>query len=215
MTPDELAAAGRILYGERWQTSLSMDLDVTDRTMRRWLASDWPIPDGVKGELQEILVKRLKKIGEMVGYVVNPSDRSVLHFPTKAFFRYDKVGSVTLVHRGLADRYNIALVTEGAKEAVRQERERVKPFYPAFLKRVDDLVFSVRTDNCLKFEGIVYIGDLVQKTEDEMLRLPNFGRRSLNEIKEVLAQMELNLGMDVPGWPPENIDELAKRFEGH
>jgi hypothetical protein len=95
--------------------------------MRRWLASDWPIPDGVKGELQEILVKRLKKIGEMVGYVVNPSDRSVLHFPTKAFFRYDKVGSVKLVHLGVADPYSVAKVTEGAKEAVRQERERVKP----------------------------------------------------------------------------------------
>ena len=64
-------------------------------------------------------------------------------------------------------------------------------------------------------DPIVYIGDLIQKSEAEMLRTPNFGRKSLNEIKEVLAQMGLHLGMDVPGWPPENIDDLAKRFEEH
>ena len=74
---------------------------------------------------------------------------------------------------------------------------------------------SVRSANCLKNDNIVYIGDLVQKTEAEMLRTPNFGRKSLNEIKEVLAQMGLHLGMEVPGWPPENIEELAKRFEDH
>src|SRR5438105_5957407 len=70
------------------------------------------------------------------------------------------------------------------------------------------------SDVCF-FRSIVYIGDLVQKSEAEMLRTPNFGRKSLNEIKEVLAQMGLHLGMEVPGWPPENIDELAKRFEDH
>lgn len=88
-------------------------------------------------------------------------------------------------------------------------------FNPAFLKKVDELELSVRSANCLKNDNIVYIGDLVQKTEAEMLRTPNFGRKSLNEIKEVLVQMGLHLGMDVPGWPPENIEELAKRFEEH
>ena len=88
-------------------------------------------------------------------------------------------------------------------------------FNPAFLKKVDELELSVRSANCLKNDNIVYIGDLVQKTESEMLRTPNFGRKSLNEIKEVLAQMGLHLGMEVPGWPPDNIDELAKRFEEH
>src|SRR6202162_5162927 len=88
-------------------------------------------------------------------------------------------------------------------------------FNPAFLKKVDELELSVRSANCLKNDNIVYIGDLVQKTEAEMLRTPNFGRKSLNEIKEVLVQMGLHLGMEVPGWPPENIEELAKRFEDH
>ena len=86
-------------------------------------------------------------------------------------------------------------------------------FNPALLKKVDELELSVRSANCLKNDNIVYIGDLIQKTEGEMLRTPNFGRKSLNEIKEVLASMGLYLGMDVPDWPPENIDDLAKRYE--
>ena len=78
---------------------------------------------------------------------------------------------------------------------------------------MDELELSVRSANCLKNDNIVYIGDLVQKTEAEMLRTPNFGRKSLNEIKEVLASMGLHLGMEVPNWPPENIEELSKRLE--
>ncbi len=89
------------------------------------------------------------------------------------------------------------------------------PFNPALLKKVDELELSVRSANCLKNDNIVYIGDLIQKSEAEMLRTPNFGRKSLNEIKEVLATMGLHLGMEVQGWPPENIEELAKRFEEH
>ncbi len=88
-------------------------------------------------------------------------------------------------------------------------------FNPALLKKVDELEFSVRSANCLKNDNIVYIGDLIQKSEGEMLRTPNFGRKSLNEIKEILAQMGLHLGMDVANWPPENIDDLAKRYDDH
>jgi hypothetical protein len=73
------------------------------------------------------------------------------------------------------------------------------PFNPAFLKRVEELELSVRSANCLKNDNIIYIGDLVQKTEGEMLRTPNFGRKALKEIKEVLAQMGLHLNMEVPG----------------
>ncbi|MCB1969958.1 MAG: DNA-directed RNA polymerase subunit alpha [Geminicoccaceae bacterium] len=94
-----------------------------------------------------------------------------------------------------------------------QERRPELPFNPNLLRKVDELELSVRSANCLKNDNIVYIGDLVQKTEGEMLRTPNFGRKSLNEIKEVLAQMGLHLGMDVSGWPPENIEELARKVE--
>ena len=86
-------------------------------------------------------------------------------------------------------------------------------FNPNLLKKVEELELSVRSANCLKNDNIIYIGDLVQKSESEMLRTPNFGRKSLNEIKEVLQQMELGLGISVPDWPPENIEELAKKFE--
>ena len=81
------------------------------------------------------------------------------------------------------------------------------------LRKVDELELSVRSMNCLKNDNIIYIGDLVLKSESEMLRTPNFGRKSLNEIKEVLSQMGLHLGMDIPDWPPENIEDMARRLE--
>jgi DNA-directed RNA polymerase subunit alpha len=87
------------------------------------------------------------------------------------------------------------------------------PFNKNLLRKVDELELSVRSANCLKNDNIIYIGDLVQKSEGEMLRTPNFGRKSLNEIKEVLATMGLHLGMQVPGWPPENIEDLAKKLD--
>ncbi|MEO0400471.1 MAG: DNA-directed RNA polymerase subunit alpha [Pseudomonadota bacterium] len=101
---------------------------------------------------------------------------------------------------------------EPKKEAAASEREEL-PFNPALLRKVDELELSVRSANCLKNDNIVYIGDLIQKTEAEMLRTPNFGRKSLNEIKEVLAGLGLHLGMDVPDWPPDNIEELAKKYD--
>ena len=94
---------------------------------------------------------------------------------------------------------------------------REKPAEPEFnknlLRKVDELELSVRSMNCLKNDNIIYIGDLVQKSEGEMLRTPNFGRKSLNEIKEVLNCMSLYLGMEIPNWPPDNIAELSKKLE--
>ena len=94
---------------------------------------------------------------------------------------------------------------------------REKPSEPEFnknlLRKVDELELSVRSMNCLKNDNIIYIGDLVQKSEGEMLRTPNFGRKSLNEIKEVLNTMSLYLGMEIPNWPPDNIAELSKKLE--
>src|SRR2546426_214080 len=110
MTPNELAAAGRALYGERWQTSLAVDLQVADRTMRRWFASETPIPGGVERELREVLIKRAKEIGKIIGYSVNSSDRSVFHYPTNAVFRYDDFGNLTLVHPGVAAWEDVPLV---------------------------------------------------------------------------------------------------------
>jgi len=81
------------------------------------------------------------------------------------------------------------------------------------LRKVEELELSVRSANCLKNDEIIYIGDLVQKTESEMLRTPNFGRKSLNEIKEILATMNLELGMKIEGWPPANIEDIRKKLD--
>ncbi|MDR2107196.1 MAG: DNA-directed RNA polymerase subunit alpha [Holosporaceae bacterium] len=97
------------------------------------------------------------------------------------------------------------------EEEVEEQEEQILPFNPNLLRKVEDLELSVRSMNCLKNDNIVYIGDLVKKTEGEMLRTPNFGRKSLNEIKEVLSQMGLCLGMQVSGWPLENMEDAAKR----
>ena len=121
--------------------------------------------------------------------------------------------AVAYAARILQDQLQVFINFEEPRERAAEEAKPDLAFNPVLLKKVDELELSVRSANCLKNDNIVYIGDLIQKTEAEMLRTPNFGRKSLNEIKEVLAQMGLHLGMEVTGWPPENIEELAKRFE--
>jgi len=121
--------------------------------------------------------------------------------------------AVALAARILQDQLAVFINFEEPKKAVEETRHLELAFNAALLKKVDELELSVRSANCLKNDNIVYIGDLIQKTEAEMLRTPNFGRKSLNEIKEVLAGMGLHLGMEVPNWPPDNIEELTKRFE--
>ena len=123
--------------------------------------------------------------------------------------------AVAYAARILQDQLEVFVNFEEPKKEAAPSSIPELAFNPALLKKVDELELSVRSANCLKNDNIVYIGDLIQKTEAEMLRTPNFGRKSLNEIKEVLAQMGLHLGMEVGGWPPDNIDELAKRFEEH
>ncbi len=124
--------------------------------------------------------------------------------------------AVAYAARILQDQFQIFINFEEAVEARPAEDDKPElDFNPALLRKVDELELSVRSANCLKNDNIVYIGDLIQKSEAEMLRTPNFGRKSLNEIKEVLAQMGLHLGMEAPNWPPENIEDLAKRFEDH
>jgi len=121
--------------------------------------------------------------------------------------------AVAFAARILQDQLGLFVNFDEPQKEVATEAVTELAFNPALLKKVDELELSVRSANCLKNDNIVYIGDLIQKTEAEMLRTPNFGRKSLNEIKEVLAGMSLHLGMDVPNWPPENIEELAKKFE--
>jgi DNA-directed RNA polymerase subunit alpha len=121
--------------------------------------------------------------------------------------------AVALAARILQDQLQLFINFDEPQQLRGEEIQDDLPFNRNLLRKVDELELSVRSANCLKNDNIVYIGDLVQKSEQEMLRTPNFGRKSLNEIKEVLTNMGLTLGMAVTGWPPENIEDLAKRLE--
>ena len=124
--------------------------------------------------------------------------------------------SVAYAARILQDQLQLFInFEEPTVETGAQTEETDLGFNPVLLKKVDELELSVRSANCLKNDNIVYIGDLIQKSEAEMLRTPNFGRKSLNEIKEVLAGLGLHLGMEVPDWPPEDIEGLAKKYDDH
>jgi len=138
-------------------------------------------------------------------------DKLTLTIETNGAVMPDNV--VAYAARILQDQLQVFINFEEPRERAAEEAKPDLAFNPVLLKKVDELELSVRSANCLKNDNIVYIGDLIQKTEAEMLRTPNFGRKSLNEIKAVLAEMGLHLGMDVPNWPPENIEELAKKFE--
>jgi DNA-directed RNA polymerase subunit alpha len=121
--------------------------------------------------------------------------------------------AVALAARILQDQLKLFVNFEEPQEVEQEEEKDELPFNRNLLRKVEELELSVRSANCLKNDNIIYIGDLVLKSESDMLRTPNFGRKSLNEIKEVLSQMGLHLGMEIPDWPPENIEELARKLE--
>ncbi|HPQ50628.1 MAG: DNA-directed RNA polymerase subunit alpha [Alphaproteobacteria bacterium] len=146
------------------------------------------------------------RVGQITDY-----DKLTLTVETNGVISADD--AVAYAARILQDQLQVFINFEEPKEAKVTEEEESLPFNRNLLKKVEELELSVRSANCLKNDNIVYIGDLVQKSESEMLRTPNFGRKSLNEIKEVLGMMGLHLGMQVEGWPPENIEELARKME--
>ena len=154
-----------------------------------------------------------------VAYEVQPTREGQVLDYDKLTMKIETDGSLTpedaiaYAARILQDQLSIFVNFEEPESATRQDDEDGLEFNPLLLKKVDELELSVRSANCLKNDNIVYIGDLIQKTEAEMLRTPNFGRKSLNEIKEVLSGMGLHLGMDVEDWPPDNIEDLAKKME--
>jgi DNA-directed RNA polymerase subunit alpha len=138
-------------------------------------------------------------------------DKLTLEIETNGSIAADD--AVAYAARIFQDQLSMFVNFDEPKEAIPQQKPVEPEFNKNLLKKVDELELSVRSMNCLKNDNIIYIGDLVQKTESEMLRTPNFGRKSLNEIKEVLGSMSLYLGMEVPNWPPENIAELSQKLE--
>jgi len=154
-----------------------------------------------------------------VSYEVTPTREGQVLDYDKLTMKVETDGSITpedavaYAARIIQDQLSIFVNFDEPDSAGRQDDDDGLEFNPLLLKKVDELELSVRSANCLKNDNIVYIGDLIQKTEAEMLRTPNFGRKSLNEIKEVLSGMGLHLGMDVEDWPPDDIEDLAKKYE--
>jgi DNA-directed RNA polymerase subunit alpha len=138
-------------------------------------------------------------------------DKLIMQIETNGSIAADD--AVAYAARIIQDQLTTFINFEEPKEVIPQEKPVEPEFNKNLLKKVDELELSVRSMNCLKNDNIIYIGDLVQKTEGEMLRTPNFGRKSLNEIKEVLYSMSLYLGMEIPNWPPDNIADLSKKLE--
>jgi DNA-directed RNA polymerase subunit alpha len=109
--------------------------------------------------------------------------------------------------RILMDQLQVFGALEGMAESASAPSSRSPQVDPILLRPVDDLELTVRSANCLKAENIYYIGDLIQRTENELLKTPNLGRKSLNEIKEVLAARGLTLGMKLENWPPAGLEK--------
>jgi DNA-directed RNA polymerase subunit alpha len=125
-------------------------------------------------------------------------DKLVLDIETNGTM--DCEAAVKLAANILADQLSVFVDFTARKEAVKEEKSQ--DIDPILLRPIDDLELTVRSANCLKAESILYIGDLVQRTEVELLKTPNLGKKSLTEIKDVLAQHELSLGMKLENWPP-------------
>ena len=129
-------------------------------------------------------------------------DRLVIEVETNGVLEPED--SVRQAARILVDQLSVFAALEGAEPAA--EAGRASQVDPMLMRPVDDLELTVRSANCLKAESIYYIGDLIQRTENELLKTPNLGRKSLNEIKEVLASRGLTLGMKLENWPPAGMD---------
>jgi DNA-directed RNA polymerase subunit alpha len=119
----------------------------------------------------------------------------------------DPEEAIRYAARILMDQLSVFADLEGTPMSIESPKQTAVD--PILLRPVDDLELTVRSANCLKAENIYYIGDLIQRTEAELLKTPNLGRKSLNEIKEVLASRGLTLGMKLESWPPLGLEKLS------
>ena len=191
----------------------SIDIDMIVGTGKGYVTAaqnrpeDCPIGllpiDSIYSPVKSVVYKvENARVGQQTDY-----DKLILTVETNGVMTPED--AVALAARILQDQLRVFINFEEPAEATLEEKIAELPFNKNLLRKVDDMELSVRSANCLKNDNITYIGDLVQKTESEMLRTPNFGRKSLNEIKELLAAYDLHLGMQIENWPPENLEELA------
>lgn len=180
--------------------------------------------DFTTNDIGHILIDAVFSPIKRVTYDVSPSrsddasnynkDKLVLSIETNGTIEPRKALSIaaSILRNQLevfVDKATLAIEeSDAAKKEEHQEED--SSFNKYLLCKIEDLELSVRSQNCLKCENVVYVGDLVQKSEMEMLKTPNFGKKSLNEIKQVLMGMGLHLGMNIPNWPPENLTTLSK-----
>ena len=129
-------------------------------------------------------------------------DKLIMEIETNGVIEPDE--AIRNAARILVEQLSVFADLEGTLVPV--EHQKSAQVDPLLLRPVDDLELTVRSANCLKAENIYYIGDLIQRTENELLKTPNLGRKSLNEIKEVLAARGLTLGMKLENWPPAGLD---------
>ena len=131
-------------------------------------------------------------------------DRLIMNIETNGVIAAEE--AVRYAARILVDQLSVFAALEGT-ESASEAPSQTPPVDPTLLRPVDDLELTVRSANCLKAESIYYIGDLIQRSENELLKTPNLGRKSLNEIKEVLASRGLTLGMKLDNWPPQGLEK--------
>jgi DNA-directed RNA polymerase subunit alpha len=129
-------------------------------------------------------------------------DRLVIDIETNGVVEPEE--AVRTAARILVSQLSVFADLEGTP--AESESPRSPQVDPMLLRPVDDLELTVRSANCLKAENIYFIGDLIQRSETELLRTPNLGRKSLNEIKDVLASKGLSLGMKLENWPPAGLE---------
>jgi len=171
-------------------------------------ASDFELPHDVTILKPEHVIAHLSD--HRVSYTVESArveqrtdlDRLVIEVETTGVIEPED--AVRQAARILVDQLSVFAALEGAEPSA--ELGRSAQVDPMLMRPVDDLELTVRSANCLKAESIYYIGDLIQRTENELLKTPNLGRKSLNEIKEVLASRGLTLGMKLENWPPAGLD---------
>ncbi len=145
------------------------------------------------------------RVGQITDY-----DRLIMEIETNGTIQPEL--AIALAARILQDQMKFFINFEDSEEEI-QEKEAELPFNPIMLKKISDIEISVRSQNCLRGDNIVYLGDLAIRTEGEMLKTPNFGRKSLNELRHILTSYGLSFGMKIPSWPPENCAELSKKYQ--
>ena len=193
-------------------------MELTVNTGKGYVAADRNRPDDAPIGLIPVdsLYSPIKRVSYRVentreGQVLD-YDKLILTLETDGSIRPEN--AVAYAGRILQDQLQVFVNFDDPAHSVEAiEPGADLPFDATLLKKVDELELSVRSANCLKNDNIIYVGDLIHKSEVDMMRTPNFGRKSLNEIKEVLAQMGLHLGMEVTDWPPENIEELVRKYD--